>query len=232
MARTRGRAGVATSASASAKPGPRGRPTAERAAAIEQVIRSAALEVFLAAGFEAASMDAIAAAAQVSKGTLYARYPNKEALFLSVLQGQRERLGEQAAAFDHLIPNDLEGRLRHHARTLVRTTQNPEYQRLLQLVETNAATFPELPRLWNEDGAVGYLRLLADNMAAAASPAHQDVDWDFVANLFLHAIGGWLRTQASLQTFDAERAATFSDGVIAVVMAWIHDRTRLDTNSP
>lgn len=230
MARTRGPARAATSAGA--KPAPRGRPTAARAAAIDQVIRSAALDLFLAAGFEAASMDAIAAAAKVAKGTLYARYPNKEALFLSVLRDQRERLGQRAAAFNHLLPNDLEGRLRHHAATLVRTTQNPDYTRMLQLVEANAATFPELPRLWNEEGAVGYLRLLADNMAEVASPGQQDIDWDFVANLVLHAIGGWLRTQASLQTLDEARAETFTDGVIAVVMAWIRERTRPEPTSP
>ncbi|CAN7609474.1 TetR/AcrR family transcriptional regulator [Phenylobacterium sp. LjRoot219] len=232
MARTRGPAGVATSAAAKAKPGPRGRPTAERAAAIDEVIRLAALDVFLASGFEAGSMDAIAAAAQVSKGTLYTRYPSKEALFLSLLKSQRERLGERASAFNHLLPNDLEGRLRHHALTLLRTTQNPEYTRLLRLVEANAATFPELPRLWNEEGAVGYLRLLADNMAEVASPAQRDIDWDFVANLVLHAIGGWLRTQSALQTLDEERAATFTDGVVAVVMAWIRERTHAEPNSP
>lgn len=37
----------------------RGRPSASRAAAIEHGIRSAALDIFAAAGFDAASMDAV-----------------------------------------------------------------------------------------------------------------------------------------------------------------------------
>jgi TetR/AcrR family transcriptional regulator, mexJK operon transcriptional repressor len=232
MARSGRKAVEATPASGVAKPAPRGRPTAERAAALDAVIRSAALEVFLASGFAAASMDAIVAAAQVSKGTLYARYENKEALFISVLQGEREKLGERASAYNHLLPDDLEGRLRHHARTLIRTAQSPVYKGVVQLMEANSATFPDLPRLWNEVGTRGYLRLLADNMAAVASPAQRSIDWDFVANLFLHAISGWLRTQAALNAFDEERAITYSDQVIAVVMAWIRDRSRLDPNSP
>ena len=225
MARTKSSAEKAAAPRRRAAAGPRGRPTAARAAAIDEILHSAALTQFLAYGFEAASMDAIAAAARVSKGTLYARHENKEALFLSVLQGEREKLGRRASAYNHLIPEDLEGRLRHHARTLIRTTQDPVYRGVLQLVEANSATFPDLPKLWNEVGTRGYLQLLADNMAAVASPAQRSIDWDFVANLFLHAISGWLRTQAALGDFEEERAVTYSEQVIAAVMAWIRERS-------
>lgn len=225
MARTKGSVEKAAAPRRRAASGPRGRPTAERAAAIDDILHSTALDQFLAHGFEAASMDAIAAAARVSKGTLYARYENKEALFLSVLQGEREKLGQRASAYNHLMPEDLEGRLRHHAQTLIRTAQNPVYKGVLQLVEANSATFPDLPRLWNEAGTRGYLQLLADNMAAAASPEQRSVDWDFVANLFLHAISGWLRTQAALGAFEEQRAITYSEQVIAAVMAWIRERS-------
>lgn len=219
-------------ATAAAKPGRRGRPTAERAAEIEEVIHTAALDQFLAHGFEAASMDAIAAAAAVSKGTLYARYENKEALFLSVLQGEREKLGQRASAYNHLLPDDLEGRLRHHAQTLIRTAQSPVYKGVMQLVEANASTFPDLPRLWGETGAQGYLQLLAENMSAVAPPAQRPVDWDFVANLYLHALSGWMRTQAAMNLFDEKRAIEHSERVIAVVMTWIRDHSRPDPNSP
>jgi AcrR family transcriptional regulator len=226
MARTKGSVEKAAAPRRRAASVPRGRPTAERAAAIDEILHSTALDQFLVHGFEAASMDAIAAAAHVSKGTLYARYENKEALFLSVLQGERDKLGQRASAYNHLIPDDLEGRLRHHARTLIRTAQNPVYRGVLQLVEANSATFPDLPRLWNEAGTRGYLQLLADNMAAAASPAQRSIDWDFVANLFLHALSGWLRTQAAMGAFEEDRANAYSEQLIAVVMAWIHDRSR------
>ena len=44
-----------------------------------------AQRLFVESGFAGTSMDAIAAAAQVSKPTLYRYYQNKEALFADVL---------------------------------------------------------------------------------------------------------------------------------------------------
>lgn len=46
----------------------------------------AAIEEFLAAGFDATSMDRIAARAGVSKRTVYNHFPSKEALFAAILR--------------------------------------------------------------------------------------------------------------------------------------------------
>jgi len=47
---------------------------------------AAAIEEFLAAGFDATSMDRIAARAEVSKRTVYNHFPSKEALFAAILR--------------------------------------------------------------------------------------------------------------------------------------------------
>ena len=47
---------------------------------------SAAIEEFLAAGFDGTSMDRIAARAKVSKRTVYNHFPSKEALFAEILR--------------------------------------------------------------------------------------------------------------------------------------------------
>ena len=47
---------------------------------------AAAIEEFLAAGFDATSMDRIAARAGVSKRTVYNHFPGKEALFAAILR--------------------------------------------------------------------------------------------------------------------------------------------------
>ncbi|MBN3810921.1 TetR/AcrR family transcriptional regulator [Paraburkholderia sp. Ac-20347] len=52
----------------------------KRAAVLE-----AAIEEFLAAGYDATSMDRIAARASVSKRTVYNHFPSKEALFAAIL---------------------------------------------------------------------------------------------------------------------------------------------------
>src|SRR5215472_6598979 len=48
-------------------------------------IVAAAIDEFLASGFDATSMDRIAARASVSKRTVYNHFPSKEALFASIL---------------------------------------------------------------------------------------------------------------------------------------------------
>lgn len=48
-------------------------------------ILAAAIEEFLAAGYDATSMDRIAARASVSKRTVYNHFPSKEALFAAIL---------------------------------------------------------------------------------------------------------------------------------------------------
>ena len=49
-------------------------------------IISAAIEEFLAAGFDATSMDRVAARAGVSKRTVYNHFPSKEVLFAAILR--------------------------------------------------------------------------------------------------------------------------------------------------
>ncbi|MGF6240305.1 MULTISPECIES: TetR/AcrR family transcriptional regulator [Paraburkholderia] len=49
-------------------------------------IIGAAIEEFLAAGFDATSMDRVAARASVSKRTVYNHFPSKEALFAAILR--------------------------------------------------------------------------------------------------------------------------------------------------
>jgi TetR/AcrR family transcriptional regulator, regulator of autoinduction and epiphytic fitness len=61
-------------------PSPQRLTDRKRAAIVE-----AAIEEFLAAGFDATSMDRIAARASVSKRTVYNHFPSKEALFESIL---------------------------------------------------------------------------------------------------------------------------------------------------
>ncbi|HEV7353901.1 MAG TPA: TetR/AcrR family transcriptional regulator [Brevundimonas sp.] len=60
----------------------RGRP---RDASKDEAILVAAGELFMERGYEAASLDAVAQAAGVSKATIYSRFADKDALFRAVL---------------------------------------------------------------------------------------------------------------------------------------------------
>lgn len=93
---------MATSSEASSEPRQKGRPSREEAAAIDRAIRDAALAELLARG-EAATLNAVAQAAGLSRKTVYARYSNKTELF-------REVAGEVLANAGP-IPFEVEGGL-------------------------------------------------------------------------------------------------------------------------
>jgi len=62
-----------------------GRPPRESAGEVDERILGAARRVFLERGLAGASIDEIAGIARAGKPTIYARFPNKEALFAAVV---------------------------------------------------------------------------------------------------------------------------------------------------
>ena len=193
----------------------RGRPTPDRAAEIDGAIREAALALFLELGFEAASMDAIALQAAVSKGTLYARYENKELLFRTVLEDELKRWSQRAGRNDHLLPEELGPRLRHHARVLIEVFTWPEYRRIARLLAAAAPTLPSVAQYWEEIGTKRYLRFLAMDMAKAAGA--KDVDWDFYAKVFLFTISASQRAREIGADGHEGKMTDFADRVIAMI---------------
>ena len=116
----------------SAKPTARprsGRPTAARVSAIDRAIVEAARAMFLVGGFDGVAMEQVAATADISKGTLYARYPSKEALFSAVIEASIRDWSEEAARSDDQLTDDIGQRLRHHARTIAASLLRPDLAR-------------------------------------------------------------------------------------------------------
>src|SRR5438045_9716019 len=71
-------------------------------------IMEGARAIFLAQGFDAASMGEIARKAGVSKGTLYVYFGSKEALFEAIAHEQCQVQAEQVFSLDH-GDHDVEG---------------------------------------------------------------------------------------------------------------------------
>ena len=74
------------------KRGPGGRPTREEAERRHRSLIEAAFRLFAEKGWEGVSVDEISRRAGVAKGFIYARYPDKAALFVAAI----ERLMEDA----------------------------------------------------------------------------------------------------------------------------------------
>ncbi len=96
-------------------------------------------------------MDEIAAAAQVSKQTIYTHFESKEKLFADLVLANAERVDDFVSSLaPALAGDDLERALRELARRYLHLVMRPEVMRLRRLVLGEAARFPELARTYYE----------------------------------------------------------------------------------
>lgn len=191
-----------------------GRPTAARAAEINRIILDTARQLFIADGVEATSMDAVAIAAKVSKGTLYARYASKDALLLAVIEALVADLDRAASAKNYLLPAELGPRLREYSRRLVEQMAQPEYVQLNRLISSASKLHPEIARHGRDEALAGYVKTLATEMQKAAR--HSDpyrVDWPGLANLLIYGVTGWYQSAVSRGAFVSVRARGVISGV-------------------
>jgi AcrR family transcriptional regulator len=123
-------------------------------------ILDGAHQVFIARGFDAASMHDIAAAAQVSKGTLYVYFEDKEHLFLALIE--REREAQKRGAFAALNEDPDPARaLGNFGRCLVRMINAEFAVSAHRVVIGVAERMPDLGRGFYENGPMQGARLIA-----------------------------------------------------------------------
>jgi AcrR family transcriptional regulator len=117
--------------------------------------------VFLARGFDAASMGDIAKAAGVSKGTLYVYFKDKDELFAAIVKSECAMQAEGVFDFDH-DDHDVESVLLRHGKAFVSTFANPSRMSSLRAVIAVAERMPEIGRKVYETGpAVGIAKVAA-----------------------------------------------------------------------
>ncbi|OHV58981.1 TetR family transcriptional regulator [Pseudofrankia sp. BMG5.36] len=119
-----------------------GRPTSTQAAQLTDRIRRAAVDIFLENGYDRTTMEAVAQAAGVTKGTLYARYPDKRALFVAVSSWALTRLERDEQALEPL-PDDLAASLEMIARAILARSVDPDLVRLSRMAIAESARFPD-----------------------------------------------------------------------------------------
>jgi TetR/AcrR family transcriptional regulator, mexJK operon transcriptional repressor len=124
-----------------------------RARAKRDQILSGARQVFLRDGFAAASTDAIAAEAKVSKRTLYVYYPSKEELFAGVMRGLTVENPQTRAleSMEEMTPGseeELRWNLLELARKILATMMQPDYLALLRTTIADTHRFPQLGGLF------------------------------------------------------------------------------------
>jgi TetR/AcrR family transcriptional regulator, mexJK operon transcriptional repressor len=121
----------------------RGRPTRAQAVQLDQKLRDAAVATFLEHGYDRATMEMIADAADITKRTLYARYPDKRAVFLDVIPWALSRSVERDPVLDIDDDGDTEDALLAIGRGALRRALDPDIVRLHRMAMTASPQFPE-----------------------------------------------------------------------------------------
>lgn len=127
-----------------------------------ECIIDAARGVFLQAGYGGATVDAIAAAAGVSKATMYTRFASKQALFAAVIRHECEACSERMGLAEDTPGPDLRSALQQMAEALLDIILLPQNLAITRVVIAEMPRFPELGRVFYESGP----GVTLDNLAA------------------------------------------------------------------
>lgn len=142
-----------------------GRPPQSRAGEVDERILDAARAVFLERGLAGASIDEISCRARAGKPTIYARYPDKEALFVAVVM---HNVATNVALFEKIVAvgMTIEERLANAAAALLHLVLVNNTVDLMRVVISEARRFPDLAtgvqRMARQRGEETIRRVLGD----------------------------------------------------------------------
>lgn len=140
----------------------------------DQVLEGAR-QIFLANGFEGASVDDIAKAASVSKATLYSYFPDKRLLFMEVATTQCQVQAEQAVqAIDFAQPVRLV--LRQVAEQLLDFMLSDIGQKIFRVCVAESDRFPDLGRKFYQSGPEHIRSLMVGFLRNAISRGELQID--------------------------------------------------------
>jgi AcrR family transcriptional regulator len=156
----------------------------EDSAKRRQIVEGAR-SVFLAHGFDAASMGEIAKVAGVSKGTLYVYFKDKDELFKAIVEKECAQQAEAIFAFD-LDDPDVAGTLARIGIAFVQKLCAPSRQASLRAVIAIADRMPNIGRTFYETGpAVGLAKMRAYLEAQVAAGRLVIPDCEIAAAQFI-----------------------------------------------
>lgn len=189
-------------------PRAKGRPSLQEASGIDDAIRQAAVTVLLEQG-AAATLNAVAHAAGLSRKSVYARFPNKQALFLHVI---RDMLGS-AQGVQYERSGSAEQRLRAFILAGLDLMASPKSSSIQRLLTLNPAYIEELKAemlaATIRHFFVPLQELLREAVAAGAFVVHDiDVTTRLIIRLmFAESVGTDGQLNVSAQLADREYLA-------------------------
>lgn len=174
--------------------------------------------MFIAEGYDAVAMEQVAQVAKVAKGTLYSRHPSKESLFNAVVEASVRQWSQEASVENHLLTNDIEQRLRHHARKIAESLRKPDVVALQQLTLSVRGRFPELASAILDTGYRYIVGLIENDIIDAARRDGRPVrDPGSVARTLVGAISGVHFQEEGL--ISGEEIDAFSQRIVDLLIA-------------
>ena len=178
--------------------------------------------IFLSQGFDGASMNDVARAAAVSKGTLYVYFDSKERLFEALIREERRQQAEQLCdAYDADLPPAQT--LRDLGLRLLEIMSRPETLAHARTVIAATSKFPQLGRAFFEAGPLygagrleAYLRRHTE-LGALTVPDPNRAAWQFIE--LCQAKGYKALLFGVVDRLTSEEIETAVDAAVALFMA-------------
>lgn len=192
----------------------RGRPNKDRISVIDRDIIQAAKVMFGEVGYRVTSMEAIAAQVGIAKTTLYARYPDKQALFKAVVSS----IVYQAKTPEPPAFPDLRTCLTFHVENAFIVASDPDIRVISTLADNDVQSLPELQVLGEQiEQDLGIKPIAKSIIKAAARDGMSIDDPEFIASALVDLATGYfhrvqvlkMRNDFASLKFAAERIASF-----------------------
>ncbi len=159
-------------------------PIQRKGRKFDQVLEGARV-VFMAHGFEGASVDDIAKEAGVSKATLYSYFPDKRLLFSAVVRTECQRQCDSSGGAMPVDspPSEI---LYGAARQIVASYTSEISQQMFRICVAEAARFPDLGELFYQSGPLVWRTDLRAYLVAASGQGCLLIDdFDMAADQFI-----------------------------------------------
>jgi AcrR family transcriptional regulator len=187
----------------------------------EQVLKGAR-QVFLADGFEGASVDDIARAAGVSKATLYSYFPDKRLLFREVVRSECDRqaceaeiLGETSCPPDKVLYET--------ARRVIEIILSEFSLQIFRISVAEAERFPELGQEFYESGPMMLKTQMRSYLEEATARGELNVDdAELAADQFAELCkAGWLLRAVFMhqRDFSEDEKHRYAQGAVDTFLA-------------
>lgn len=166
-----------------------GRPTREQAQARQVALLERALEHFIDKGYDGTTIEAVAADVNMTKRTVYARYPDKGALFMAAVRHGTQARAVDARTIAATRKDTLEETLIAIAMLRIALVAEPSGAKLQRLINTESYRFPAIMQTYYEIAALPTVKFLAGILAEETRARRVAIDDPMLAaNVFMSMV--------------------------------------------